>query len=58
MTLPSSTQSLVGYPVAHFGHLLTFDPLNFKWKALRLEQTVNSEGKNILELFSKEFKLH
>ena len=58
MTKPTSAKSLVGYPVAHFGHLLTFESLNFTWKAIGLEQIVNSEGKSILELFTKELKLH
>ena len=30
MTKPTSTQSLVGYPVAHFGHLLTFNVIPMK----------------------------
>ena len=35
--------------------LLTFNCSNFTWNGKRLEQTVNSEGKNILEPFSKQF---
>jgi len=34
-----------------------FNCSNFTWNGKRLEQTVNSEGKNILEPFSKEFKV-
>ena len=49
--------ALVGYPVAHFGHLLTFNCSNFTWNGKRLEQTVNNEGKSILEPFSKEFEV-
>ena len=57
MTESTSAQSLVGYPVAHFGHLLTFDCSNFTWNGKRLKQTVTREGKNIMEPFSKELKV-
>ena len=57
MTWPTSAQALVGYPVAHFGHLLMFNCSNFTWNGKRLEQTVNSGGKNILEPFSTEFRV-
>jgi len=43
--------------VAHFGHLLMFHCSNLTWNGKRLEQTVNSYGKNILEPFSKELKV-
>ena len=54
MTLPTSAQSLVGYPVAHFGHLLTF--VQISHVMARHKQTENSDGKNILEPFSKQLK--
>ena len=37
--------------------MLTFNCSNFTWNGKRLEQTANSEGKKILELFSKELKV-
>ena len=45
MILPTSAQSLVGYPVAHFGHLLTFDCSNFINIESMVKDRVKSEGK-------------
>ena len=56
MTKPTSAQSLVGFPVAHFGHLSTLNCLNFTWNDKRLEETVNSEGKKHLGTFFKRVK--
>ena len=53
----TSAQSLIGYSVAHFCHLLTLNCSNFTYKGKRLKQTVNSEEKNSLEPFTKEFKV-
>ena len=50
-SLSLGTHSLI------FGHLLTFNCSNFTWNGKRLEQTVNSEEKNILEPFSKELNV-